>query len=430
MGIFSSNVMSMYNFDLVNTKIEDFPRFDFVDEIKPQAHYLRPLSWALSYPDIWKYKAKITRDLKGVKPPFIMLCNHNSFLDFKVLTAAIFPQRANYVVALDGFIGREGIMRKVGCIGKRKFVNDVELIRQTMHLLKQGQIVVYYPEARYSFVGTNSVLPDSLGKMLRFLQVPVVTLLTHGHHLHEPAWNQVPRDVPIESELKLLLTAEEVARLSPEEILERVDQAMTYDDYAWQTENKVRLDYPDRAEGLHRVLYQCPHCKTEYRMQSEGAQLSCQACGKTWELTEYGQIRALEGETEFDSPPAWYEWERENVRAEVLAGTYGMESEVLIDSLPNSKGFVPLGKGYLRHDMNGIVLRGQHLGEDFEVIKSNISLYSIHVEFNYIDKKRDLVDISTIDDTYFVYPLSEDTSVTKISLAVEELYKLETGKIG
>lgn len=118
------------------------------------------------------------------------------------------------------------------------------------------------------------------------------------------------------------------------------------------------------------------------------------------------------------------------MRAEVLAGTYGMESEVLIDSLPNSKGFVPLGKGWLRHDMNGIVLRGQHLGEDFEVIKSNISLYSIHVEFNYIDKKRDLIDISTIDDTYFVYPLSEDTSVTKISLAVEELYKLETGKIG
>jgi|LSQX01.3.fsa_nt_gb hypothetical protein len=430
MGIFSSNVMSMYNMDLVNTKIEDFPRFDFVEEIKPQAYYLQPLSWALSYPDVWKYKAKIQRDLKGVKPPYIMLCNHNSFLDFKVMTAAIFPKRANYVVALDGFIGREGIMRKVGCIGKRKFVNDVELIRQTVRLLKQGQIVVYYPEARYSFVGTNSVLPDSLGKMLRFLQVPVVTLITHGHHLHEPAWNQTARDVPIESELKLLLTAEEVARLSPEEILERVDQAMTYDDYAWQTENKIRIDYPKRAEELHRVLYQCPNCKTEYRMQSEGAHLSCQACGKTWELTEYGQIRALEGETEFDSPPAWYEWERENVRAEVLAGTYGMESEVLIDSLPNSKGFVPLGKGWLRHDMNGIVLRGQHLGEDFEVIKSNISLYSIHVEFNYIDKKRDLIDISTIDDTYFVYPLSEDTSVTKISLAVEELYKLETGKIG
>lgn len=116
------------------------------------------------------------------------------------------------------------------------------------------------------------------------------------------------------------------------------------------------------------------------------------------------------------------------MRAEVRAGTYGMESEVLIDSLPNSRGFVQLGKGWLRHDMNGIVLKGSHLGEDFEVVKSNQSLYSIHVEYNYIDKKRDCVDVSTLEDTYFAYPLAENTSVTKIALAVEELYLLEMEK--
>ena len=163
-------------------------------------------------------------------------------------------------------------------------------------------------------------------------------------------------------------------------------------------------------------------------MRSQGAQLSCAACGKTWEMTGFGQLRALEGETEFSSPPAWYEWQRENVRAEVRAGIYAMESEVLIDSLPGSSGFVPLGKGSLRHDMNGIVLKGSHLGEQFEVVKANRSLYSIHVEYNYIDKKRDCVDISTLEDSYFAYPLSEDSSVTKISLAVEELYKLEMEK--
>ena len=88
------------------------------------------------------------------------------------MTAAIFPYRANYVVALDGFISREWIMRLVGCIAKRKFVNDLELIRQTVKLLKQKQIVTYYPEARYSLIGTNAVLPESLGKMIQFLKVP------------------------------------------------------------------------------------------------------------------------------------------------------------------------------------------------------------------------------------------------------------------
>lgn len=428
MGIFSDNVMGLYNQDLQNTKIADFPRYDFARQVKPQARYLTPVAWALSFPDVWKHKAKITRDLQGVKPPYIMLCNHNCFLDFKVMTAALFPRRANYVVALDGFIGREALMRSVGCISKRKFVNDIDLIRQTSRLLNQGQIVVYYPEARYSHIGTNSVLPESLGKMLKYLQVPVVTLLFHGHHIDEPAWNQVSRGVPVEAEMKLQLTKEQLAGLSPAEIQAKVTDALVYDDYAWQQENQVRVDYPKCAEEMHRVLYQCPHCKAEYRMQSQGSQLSCTACGKVWELTEYGQLQALQGETEFTSPPAWYEWQRQNVRAEVRAGTYGMESEVLIDSLPDSKGFVQLGKGWLRHDMHGMVLKGSHLGEEFEVVKSNQSLYSIHVEYNYIDKKRDCVDISTLEDTYFAYPLSDDTSVTKIALAVEELYKLEMEK--
>lgn len=424
MGILSNNVMGFYNFKEENTPIAQLPRYDFTKPVKPQAHYLRPLTWALSFPDIRKHKSTITRDLKGVKPPYLLLCNHNSFLDFKVMTAAIFPHRANYVVTIDGFIGREWIMRQVGCIAKRKFVNDVELIRQTSRLLKQGQIVVYYPEARYSHIGSDSVLPDSLGKMISYLQVPVVTLLLHGHHITEPSWDQVNRGTRVEAELKLLLSKDDVKQLAPENINEKVSEALRYDDYRWQFENKVLNDFPERARGMHHALYQCPHCRTEYKMTSGGDKLTCQACGKTWQLTEYGQLHALEGETEFEFPTDWYEWQRENVRQEVLAGTYAFESEVLIDSLPDSRGFIPMGKGWLGHDMNGMTLRGSYLGEDFEVYKSVQSLYSIHVEYNYIDKKRDCVSISTLEDTYFVYPLSEESSVTKIALAVEELYQL------
>ncbi|HQN69630.1 MAG TPA: hypothetical protein PLW19_07275, partial [Anaerolineaceae bacterium] len=59
----------------------------------------------------------------------------------------------------------------------------------------------------------------------------------------------------------------------------------------------------------------------------------------------------------------------------------------------------------------------------FEVRRDVIENYAIHIEYNYIDKKMDCVDISTIDDTYFVYPTARDVSVTKFSLATEELYK-------
>lgn len=426
MGLFTDNVMGKYNLKLAEVKIEDFPRYDFVSPIKPQARYLTPLTWLLSFQAILKHHTKIMRDLQGIKPPYLLLCNHNSFFDFKVLSTAIWPQRANYVVALDGFISREGIMRQVGCIAKRKFVSDIQVIKQTVNLLAQNQIVAIYPEARYSLVGTNSVLPDSFGKFLRYLKVPVVTLMCHGHHVDEPSWNQKSRGISTQAELKVLFTREDLENLDPQEILKRVYDRMAFDDFAWRRENQIAVNDADRAEGLHRVLYQCPHCKTEYRMTSSGSKLICGACKKEWEMDPYGVLHAVAGETEFSHAPDWFEWQRSNIRAEIDAGTYGISCEVLIDSLPNSDGFVPMGKGTLRHDMNGFVLRGEHAGIQFEVTKTVPSLYSIHIEYNYIDKKMDCIDISTMDDTYFVYPIISEASVTKMSLAVEELYKKYT----
>ncbi len=420
-----SNVMGQYNTKLDNTAIEDFPRYDFAKRIEPQVRWLTPITWLLSYPTLWKHKAKIHRDprLKNIKPPYLLICNHNSFTDFKVMTAAIFPHRANYVVALDGFIGREWLMRKVGCIAKRKFVNDVQLIRQTKYLLSKGQIVAYYPEARYSLIGTPSELPKSFAKMVKHFNVPVVALNMNGHHIDEPCWNQKSRGLRLESSINLVVDKDELSSLSVDEIDARLAKAMQYDDFAWQRKNQIEVHNADRAEGLHRVLYQCPRCKTEYRMTSQGARLSCEACGATWEMNPLGVLHALEGDTIFSHPPDWYEWQRENVRAEIEAGEYSLECEALIDSLPDSSGFVQMGKGSLKHDMNGFVLRGTHNGEPFEVRRDVMENYAIHIEYNYIDKKMDCVDISTLKDTYFVYPTTRDASVTKISLATEELFK-------
>lgn len=112
-----------------------------------------------------KHKCKITKiNTVGLKPPFVLLCNHNAFMDFKVATKAIYPWRANYVVAIDGFIGREKLLRNEGCICKRKFTNDTTLVNQLIQTIKNKDVAVIYPEARYSLCETTAVLPESLGK--------------------------------------------------------------------------------------------------------------------------------------------------------------------------------------------------------------------------------------------------------------------------
>lgn len=410
---------------------DSFERFDML--AYPKKQKLRPIAWAISYPDVWKHRAKIQKiGMDGIKPPYILLCNHNAFLDFKVTTAAIFPHRANYVVAIDGFTSptkrgfasREWLLRTVGCICKRKFTNDAILVRQLGRVVKNGDIAVLYPEARYSLCGTNAVLPESLGKLCKLLKVPVVSLIMHGHHVNSPVWGLGDRGVkPVESELTCLFTKEALAAASAEEVNRRINEAFTYDDFAWQRARGIRVSDPKRAEGLHKVLYQCPNCRAEYKMASKGSELFCTGCGKRWEMDELGSLRATTGETEFSHIPDWYEWERENVRSEVEAGTYALTAPVRVMSLPNAKGYIHIGDGTLTHNMNGFSVRGAGEYGDFEMEKPVTSLYSSHIELNYLGKYGDCVDLNTLEDSWYCYPHDVAFSVVKIALATEELYQ-------
>ena len=402
----------------------DLKRFDMLRKPVRQRSFLRPLTWLLSYPAVIRHRVHIKKyNMDGLKPPYLLLCNHNAFMDFKVTTVAIFPHRANYVVAIDGFIKREWLLRNVGCVCKRKFTNDTVLIKHLRQVVKNGDVVVLYPEARYSLCGTNAVLPESLGKLAKFLKVPVVSLIMNGHHINSPFWNLEDRGVKnLEASFSQIVTKNEIDSLCVADINERIRSAFVYDDFAWQMTRKIRISCEDRAEGLHKVLYQCPNCGTEYRMLSDKSRLWCGNCKKVWKMSEFGELMAETGKTEFPHIPDWYEWERKQVKKEVENGTYRFESEVTVQSLPNAKGFISLGKGTLIHDRNGFHLTGEYDGEPYCVEKSAKSLYSCHIEYNYLGKYGDCIDLNTLTDTYYIYPQGSDFSVTKISLATEELY--------
>lgn len=411
-------------------------KFDMSKEPRLCRWYLKPIAWGISLPNILKHRTRIKKyGMDGVKPPYLLLGNHNAFYDMSVSAAATFPHFGNYVVAIDGFIGREKLLRNIGCICKRKFTSDIVLIRHLRQIVKLGGIVAIYPEARYSLCGTTAPLPEGLGRLCKFLDIPVVTLICHGHHINHPFWNtRHERGVkPTEAEMKLVFTREDLKNLSIDEINERLVKEFQYDDFAWQKEKGIRIDCRDRAVGLEKVLYQCPSCKKEFHMASEGITLRCKACGKSWTMSELGELCAVNGETEFSHIPDWYEWERENVRKEVEAGTYS--SGVLpvdVESLPNALGYVKLGSGTMIHDMNGFrVSVDKNDGTTLCMEKKVPSLYSCHVEYEYLFTHGDCVDLNTLDDTWYIYPHNCRFSVTKISLATEELYydyKRKSGK--
>jgi len=293
-------------------------------------------------------------------------------------------------------------------------------------VLKRGDNLSMYPEARYSPCGTTSYLPDSLGKLVKLNKVPVVVVLHHGNHLHSPFWNfRKKRKVPHWTTMTQILTAEQVKSMSPAEINAAIREAMQYDDYAYARENGIHIREPYRAEGLHKVLYQCPHCGTEHRMASQGAELYCTACGKRWLFREDTDLEALEGETEFRHIPDWFEWQREQVRQQIEDGTYRFEDEVDVWSMPRCWRFMKLGRAKLSHDIrNGFTLDGHYRGQDYHIERKPIQSNSLHIEYDYCYlKPEDAVDISTETDNFTCYPVHARNVVTKLAFATEILYE-------
>ncbi|MDD4057071.1 MAG: hypothetical protein PHF85_05435 [Bacilli bacterium] len=411
------------------TEQDLFEKYDMKKKPVKQKWYLKILAWLICLPVLLSPKRKVIKiGMEKIKPPYVLLCNHNAFLDFKVTTKAIFPHSANYVVAIDGFIHREKLLRSVGCISKRKFTNDILLVRHILYTLNTlKQIVALYPEARYSLIGTSSILPDSLGKMLKLVKVPVVVLNMKGHYLDSPFWNLKHRNNRTEATMTKILDVEDLKKLSIDEINDRIQKAFVYDEYQWQKDHNIRITYQQRAEGIHKILYKCPSCLIEHEMDSKDNTIFCKQCGKKYEMDEFGVLRATAGKTEFSHIPDWYDWEREEVRKEILAGKYVIEDDVDVDSLPNAKGFISIGPGHLKHDANGFVLDYELNGEKKQLIKDVASMYSCHIELEYNDKG-DCIDLSTLDDTFHAYFKNLQNVVTKIHFATEELYKLNKEK--
>ena len=378
-----------------------------------------------SLPDLWATNFKFTKhDMEKVKgQPCLILMNHSCFMDLMIMSRIFYPQKYAIVCTTDGFVGMEWLIRLLGCIPTQKFVSDVTLIRDMEYMLKEKKTsVLMYPEASYSFDGTATALPRKMGVLLKKLGVPVVMVTTKGAFTRQPLYNCLrKRKVPVSAEVRCLVTAEELKTKTVRELDEMLDEAFSFDHFAWQRDNGIEVKDDTRAEGLERILYKCPHCGTEGKMVGKNTTITCKHCGKQWEMDTLGQMKAVEGETEFSHIPDWYAWERREVRRELEDGTYSLETDVNIGMMVDFKSIYMVGEGHLSHGEEGFRLTG--CDGKLEYSQGPLACYGLYADY-YWYSIADVICIGNADALYYCFP-KDGTSVAKTRMAVEELYKMK-----
>ena len=325
-------------------------------------------------------------ELLGKDEPCLILMNHSCSLDLQIASKIFFPRHYCIICTSDGFVGLGGLMgwlmRTIGCVPTQKFVTDLGLVQDMSYCFKELKTsVLMYPEASYSFDGTATPLPRKMGVLLKKFDVPVVMVETFGAFSRNPLYNelQIRKDVPITAKVKLLYTREEIKEKTVKELSDGLDEAFGFDHFKWQKENGLVIAEPFRADGLNRILYKCPHCMAEGATVDKGTTLKCSHCGKEWELTELGEMKALEGETEFSHIPDWYAWERRQVRQELLEGTYKLDIDVDIAVMTDYKAIYMVGEGRLTHDVTGFRLTG--CGGKLDYAQKPQACYSLYADY-------------------------------------------------
>jgi hypothetical protein len=157
-------------------------------------------------------------------------------------------------------------------------------------------------------------------------------------------------------------------------------------------------------------------------MEGKGTRLTCHECGKTWDLTELGYLKATEGEDYFDHIPDWYAWQRSCIREEVISGAYGFDVPCDIFMIVNTKDVYKVGEGRVAHNLDGLHLTGCNGRLDYS--QNSRSMYTVEAAFHWYTLG-DVIGMGNNRALYFAMPRKEDAHVVgKCRLAAEEIFKV------
>lgn len=290
-------------------------------------------SWILSL----VFRARITdrkalKQVRAIKGPVLALGTHHAATDFLYMTRVLAPKRMSFVIAANMFYDKRyawAINMMRNAIPKKQFTADYECVRSIKKMVECGISIGLYPEGRVSVDGTQSFVSVSIAKLIKFLNIPVVFVKNLGGYLSMPRYNFKFHTGKVEITAKQLLTPEEIKTMSWQQIYALLLEEFRYNEFAYQEKNHIAFLGKRPALGLDRLLYKCPKCGAEFKMEAALDTLRCGACGNTATIDKYGKITPVGDGVAYPRVDLWYKYQKEALDKEIEADdNYSLTCEV------------------------------------------------------------------------------------------------------
>jgi len=263
-----------------------------------------------------KVKVKLKNNVGKIQKPCIVLCNHGSFYDFIYAGKLLMKDKPHFVVARLYFQNKKlaWLISKTGAFPKSLLSADVENAKNCFKVISSGEVLAMMPEARLSTVGEFEGIQESTYKFIKKMNVPVYVVKINGAYLANPKWgDKMRKGGLVEANLDTLFESEELKNLSLEEIKEKIEKTLYYNEWDWLKKNPdIKYKHKTIAVGLENVLCICPKCKKKHSLKTEKNIITCENCDLQVRVDErYG----LNG-VEFENIKEWYDWQTNVIRDE------------------------------------------------------------------------------------------------------------------
>jgi len=277
------------------------------------------------------------------------------------------------------------IMHVFGAIPKVKGQSDMvslQHLKTAMAIREAGGI---FPEGNQNWDGRTGELISATAKLVRFMKVPVIVPLFKGGYLSKPRWAWKARRCRIEVHFRRIIDSEEIKTLKLAEIERRIDEALDYDEYAWQADARVPIRSEKRAESLELAHWACPSCEGIGTLVSEGNSMACR-CGYRIEVDRYGFFNYPESGPDFAHPADWIKWQ-----TNLLLNRF---RDVLDETAAGGEA-----DPVLLRDVDVTLMRGERAMPMLPALTGEARLY------------RDRIEVGDGEDRR-VFPIKDITSVT------------------
>lgn len=310
-------------------------------------------------------------DMDKVKPPYIVLANHCSRLDWIYVAMAVRPTQLNAVITRYFYSNPKlkVLLDKVGAIGKDQFTPDVPAVKKIMKTVRMGGSIMLFPEGRTSTSGRSETFERSTIKLLRHLKVPAVAVRMEGSFLTMPKWNASIRRGRVDLNVSPLFLPEDYDKYDDDELFTMLCSKLASDEASWQKRERVKYKGKHFAQGLDGVLHMCPRCGEELVMESDDTSIKCRKCGNGAVLNHYYEFEPFDDDCVIpDSMADWYDLQVAKAREEILANSdFELRSRMTLHQNNGGKWLQNVGEGEGVINSSGFTFTGEKLGEPFEL---------------------------------------------------------------